>query len=308
MKYTITSRTLCLVFHSLIVLAFGCLGIYFGFFVTPLYLNEAYRMQFTDLSAAYNLYLELGVVGLSLFTVSLYGLVYAIKGFLKPNDDEVVVKSLTAFVCDGYIASVFFVLQALVFFDLTANGNVAFVVIMAIVIAILLLVATNIPVVRLYDGRDQKPLVAGFLATGAVVSAYIFLDLLLTLIISLGAGAYANSGMLNTIVGYNCIGSLVSAALLIASAVMTKKGSEKTALTNALAGIALIVAAALFIANGAVDIVTSEKAVHLEGVSLKYTGPAYAIMSIITGALLVAAGILVMVFGSGRKGKQEAKA
>ena len=151
MKYSMTSRTLCVVFHAIIAAAMGLMGIWFGIFVVPEFLGsnpqQFYGNFGFDRNGAFFLWYELAVVGLSLFVISLLGLIDGIKSILDSRNDEPVV------------AAVFFALQGMLLWDLTANGsNVAFVIVMALLIAIVLLIATNIPMVRLYDQRDQMPL------------------------------------------------------------------------------------------------------------------------------------------------------
>jgi hypothetical protein len=302
MKYQNTSRVLCLGFHALIVAVFGALGIYFTFFVTPLYFT-VYQTYFITLTAAFNLYLELGVLGMALFTISIYGLIQGIKAVLTPSDDAPVVKSFTAFIVEGYVASLFFLANGLVFFDLTSgsSGNLAFVIIMAIIFAILLLIATNIPMVRLYDGKNQNPLLAGLSLGGAVTFVYLALSYILALIGSASHSAEYYTNIINPSLLGLFFASLIIAGLLIASAVLILKSGDKKKKVNIagyLVGGSVLVLAGMFIGTGIVDLIQSDSNVHLEGIALKYTGVAYPIMSLVVGALLFVGGIAFVIINS----------
>ena len=165
MKYSQTARVLSLIFHGIIALAFGCLGFYLGFFVVPEYFNAGANIFVDSLfRASYLLYFELAAVGLTLFLISTYGFAKALLS-LNSSSDEKLVQSFSAFIADGWVASIFFLLQAVLLFDLTSNttgtsnGSVAFVVVAALIVAIILLIATNIPMVKLFDGKDSSILV-----------------------------------------------------------------------------------------------------------------------------------------------------
>ena len=137
MKYSNTARVLSFVFHLILVLAFGVLGFYFGFFVVPEYFDATIRPNFiNDVIAGYplDLVIELAVLGLSIFTISLYGLVNGIKSLLNPSDDKPVVKSFVAFIGDGYVASIFFAACAFLYFDPIANKNMAFAIVMCVLL------------------------------------------------------------------------------------------------------------------------------------------------------------------------------
>lgn len=195
MKYTSTSRTLSTLAHIVIFLAFGFMGMWFGFFVVPQYLGGQadyfYRdsgLNF-DSSGAYFLWLELAVIGLAFMIISLLGAIEGIKSLQNPHDDEPAVRSFSALICEGWIAAIFFLMQAALLWDLTANGNLVFVIIMALLIAIILLIATNIPMVKIFDQRDQTPLLRDFMGCGAIVAALIALEAGISII---GASTYAS--------------------------------------------------------------------------------------------------------------------
>jgi hypothetical protein len=314
MKYGNTARTLSLIFHFIIFAAFGALGIYFGFFVTPLYFTKI-AGQYTELEGAFNLDLGLALIGLSLFAVSLYGFIEAIFSILHPEDDAPVVKSFTAFIVDGYAAALFFLLIALVYFNAVpgSDKNMAFIVVMSLLLAILLLIATNIPMVRLYDGKDQKPLLAGFAYGGAVVGLVLGLEFFLSLIGSWSAGVYSYSTQINRILGISAILSLIAGGLSLASAILIHKVAEKKPAVVNLAGYlasgsVFSIGTLLFVA-GMIELINKdEPEMHFENTAR--TGlTAYAIMSIVVGALVIAVGVFMVIstFQDSHKAKPVAK-
>lgn len=188
MKYTSTSRTIVTIAHIAIFLAFGFMGMWFGFFVVPQYLGGQADYFYKDSglnfnsSGAYLLWLELGVIGLAFMVISAFGVYHGYKALMNPHDDEPAVRSFSALICEGWIAAIFFLMQAALLWDLTANGNLVFLIVMALLIAIILLIATNIPMVKIFDQRDQTPLLRDFMGCGALVAALIALEAALSVL------------------------------------------------------------------------------------------------------------------------------
>ncbi len=215
MKYTSTSRTLSLIAHAIILAGAAFMGILFGFFVAPEFLSSPDYLtgdswlSFTN-SGAYFLWYELAVVGLVLAVISLFGFISAIKSLLNPHDDEPAVRSFSALICQGWIAAIFFLLQAALLWDLTANGNIVFVIVMALLIAIILLIATNIPMVKIFDQRDQTPLLRDFIGCGALVSLVMGLEAAFSFI---GATTTNNKAQIFQLLGVIITTSLISAIL-----------------------------------------------------------------------------------------------
>jgi hypothetical protein len=315
MKYGNTSRVLSFVGHALIFAAFGCLGLYFGFFVVPMYFNDATKSLFTDylFEGAYNLYLELAIIGMALMSISLYGLIESVKGLLNPSDDKPVVKAFTAFIGDGYVLSAFFLLQGLLLFDLTGKNNLAFVIVMAILVAIILLIATNIPMVKLFDGKDQTPLVSGLLLSGSVTFFWGFVETFLTLIGSWANGVYTGSFWVNMQLMIGCFASLAIFVMTLIGAIVTiKKGASdhKAALVSGyLTAGSIFVASGILLSIGIIELVNFDTImIHLESSTLKSDyGYGYGIMAIVLGSALLLASIYFAIVTGKEKATQTAK-
>lgn len=303
MKYQNTSRVLSVLFHAVIFSVFTALGVYYACFNVPQYFTLDKQSYFgAGQEKPFNLYVELAVLGITLMVISLYGLIQGIKSIQNPSDDAPVVKAFTAFIVEGYVAAIFFLLQALVFFDLVAGSNLTFIIIMAIILGIILLIASNIPMVRLFDGKDQKLLLSGMNYAGTVASCSLALVLFLGLLGVWSHPAQAGDSEVKLVLALGILIALVIAGLTLAAGlIIAKKGAEGKSgkLSSYLSSGAIGVTGALFLVNGILDLLWKDTVnCHLEGASLKYTGIAYFLMSIILGSLLVIGGIAFAVISA----------
>lgn len=300
-KYQSTSRVMVLAFQILIFVLFGAFGCYYGFFAVPAYLTANPNLDgIVSGGYAYNLFLELAVIGLSEMTIAIYGIVQGIKGILDVKNDEPVVKGFTTFIVQGYLAAAFFFLNAFVFFDLVKGTNLTFIIIMAVLLTIVLMIATNIPMVRLYDNRDQKLLLASLAGGFAVVGAWIFVLTGMTMIGSF-TQTFAFADMIRSFLLLGIGGGLVMAVLLGFAGYLLSKGKKDNSskVAGYLSSGALGVAGAIFLVNGIFDLVWRDYACHLNFAN-KAAGSdyAYPIMSIVLGALLFIGAIAFAALNS----------
>ncbi len=312
MKYTSTSRTLSLLAHAIIFLAFGFMGIWFGFFVVPQYLgaNADYFYAVSGLAfntnGAFFLWFELAVIGLAFMVISLFGFIQAMKSLKDIHNDEPAVRSFSALICEGWIAAIFFFLQAALLWDLTANGNLVFVIVMALLIAIVLLIATNIPMVKIFDQRDQTPLLRDFIGSASLVTFFMGVEATLALI---GAVTWANQkSQIFNLLYIIIIASFVTAVLaffgwLILGKNKTDKGLKISSFFSAGA---IAVTGAGLITYGIFDIVYQHApgsssallAVHLYNKELSAFDLGFGIMGIVLGSLLLIGAIVVVYFAN----------
>ena len=298
MKYSNTSRVLNLVFHGLIVLAFGALGLYFGLMVAPFGLASSHP-SYTELGAPYLLYFELGVIGLTLCSISVYGFIQALKGIKENRNDEPVVKAFTAFIVEGYIAALFCLLNAVVFFDLISGNSVAFVIIVGIVLAIALMIATNIPMVKLYDGKDQTPLLAGFAFGAAILFGWITIVDFGTLVGSWAHGVYSYYKFFNgEFLGYTLGFLAITLMLAFAGVLLLKRAQDPKAqkLAGHLGAGSILLVAFAFIVNGLLELIYNDtRLIHLNGENFAWQGNGFGIASLVIGGLVLIASIFVEV-------------
>ncbi len=303
MKYTNTSRTLSLIFHTLIFLAFGAMGVYFGLAVAPCYFSNS---ALETISAPYNLYSELGMVGLTLATISMYGIVNAVKSLQNPRDDAPVIKCFNAFIVEGYIAAIFCLLNGVVYFDAIRGGDstsgkaLGFLIVLMILLFIGLMIATNIPMVKLYDRKDQTPLLASFGVAAGVFFGWAAIVTLGTLIGSWTQGIVAWSHVINGQLAAFLVIYIANAALLITSGIFVKKGGNvQTKIAGYFTSLAGMLTSFCFITNGVIGLVYGKNsgnslAVHLQGIEHKIpaSGDAFAIICLVVGAMLFVGSIV----------------
>ena len=301
-KYQSTSRILVVAFQALLFLGFGAFGCYYGFFAVPFYLTPFNGLEgIVSTDYAYNLFLELAVIGLTIMTVAIYGLVQGIKGILEPKNDEPVVKGFTAFIVEGYLAAAFFFLNAFLYFDLIKGQkgeNLTFVIVMASILFVVLMIATNIPMVRLYDNRDQKPLLASLSYGFAVAGAWTAIMNALTLIGSFSRDAENGYQQMRIFLLIGLAAGLMIALLLFFVGQLLRKGKKDNSSKTAgyLSSGAIAMGGAMYLVIGVLDVVWADARCHLNNASLKLEGNyTYGIMAIILGGLLLI-GSLVFVY------------
>jgi hypothetical protein len=303
MKYQSTSRILCFLFHAIIIAAFGSLGMFFGVFVVPEYFST-YNHYFVSIDGDYFLFLELAVLGLVLLTLSIFGLINAIKGIIKPSDDEPVVKSLTFFVAEGWVVSAFFILQGVLLFDVVSFGdskNLAFVIIMALLFAIMLLIATNIPMVRLYDGRDQTPLLETLSLSAGIVGLFLGLEVFSNLIFNWlrGENSFSAYHEVNLLLGIIVGVSLVIAVLaVLASVVIKKKGAKGLIIGGFLNSASVFILGGGLLSYALTDmLVDTDKTlrIHFNIKDRSWGGYGFDVMAMIIGALAILGSVYFFV-------------
>ncbi len=250
MKYGNTSRSLSLFFHGILALGGAVLAAYFGFFVLPTTFvdSTAFILTYVPL----NLKLEMAIFGLTGAVISGYGFFQALRSLSHPSDDTPVLKSFQAFIVLGYVAALFFFLNGVVYFDLIANTassgtSPAFVIVVAIILAVGCLIAANVPMVRLFDNKGQDDMYRG-IALGFSVN--FFSATLFSLIALIGLLANQNSTNFNNVtmlilyVGF----SLVAGLLALFCGLLLKKKGQLSGLLGSLA--VLVVGAAYCVFGG----------------------------------------------------------
>ena len=312
MKYQNTSRTLSFLAHALIAVLFGLLGLFFGIFVVPEYFaTQQAKVEWVWenflFNGAFLLYLELAVIGLSMATISGYGLYHSIKALQNPRDDAPVVKSFTVLIVEGWIMGIFFLLQAVLFFDLTGNNgngkdNLVFVIVMAVLLALVLLIATNIPMVKLYDGKDQKPLLKELVGGAMVVTFFTALQGGIALLVNATNSSLNpwKQGEINwllfVIFAMNFVAFVL--ACLVYFFIFNKNGK----LAGYLSGMAILALGLGLIAYGVLSIVWKDHSIHLNYVgdlgAYKFGdryGYGFMVMNLVVGVITLGLGTTLLV-------------
>lgn len=313
MKYTNTSKTLCLVFHTLVFLAFAALGIYFGAFVVPgffsgssIYAEFSANLKF--ITSSFVFYLELAVLGISLATVACKGVLDAVKAIRGGNDSDVV-NSFSAFIAEGWIAAIFFILNGGLFFGMiSGEANIWFTIVMCLLLAIGLLIAVNIPTVKLFDGKDATPLIAKLSLAGVGVGAPLFVLPVLSAIFLLPANVQAmNVGKVNIqLFAVAIIGAAILAASIV-SMLTSKKGLAKASTLAVCAS--SLVAGADMITLAVLNFTWKDEKVFIIGnkfvgklADIKWGTP-FSIMLIVFGIAVLCLGLAAVALPNKKKSK-----
>ena len=158
MKYSSTTRLINTFLFALLAAGFGTLGILFGILYTPF----LWRQSTTPVSLGvegWGLSAMLGVLGLTGFLVSLYGLYVSGRSIAKGNDDSLVKRSFGCYIGLGYVIALFFLANATWLYRLTSSNlgfdDITFVVIVFIVAFLVAAIVSNIPLIRLYGENEE---------------------------------------------------------------------------------------------------------------------------------------------------------
>ena len=234
MKYSSTPRFINVVVFALLFAGFTTLGLFFTFFYLPFLwqaLGSGPVNPLTDISVA--LVAMLGSLGIAGAVVSLLGLFRSAKSLTKTNDDELVRKSFDCYFALGYILAVALLLNATWLIRLTTvnfgNVSMGFVVAVYVIALILVLVGTNIPLVKVYeDDQEAKGMGRVLLLASSSIGVAVGVTFLYAGIVTLALGG-GLSGQSTFLLKYftlaiaPCLGAILAGFGLVFS----KKGASK---------------------------------------------------------------------------------
>lgn len=170
MKYSSTTRLINVVVFALLFVVFGAAAIYFGFFVCPdFFAASHFSSQFTQIGVEQAGYFSdfsflfpaaIAVVSLAVAAVSALGLVNSIRSVLNERNDEIVVKSFLGYVSVAYILAVFFLINALLFYNVYGKGVTGWWIVICVILTIAALIGGNVPMMKLLEDQNPNHLVA----------------------------------------------------------------------------------------------------------------------------------------------------
>lgn len=158
MKYSSGIRLINVIIFALLTAGFVFLAVWFGFLITPfLWIGKGSPIDLPDIS--FGLAAMLGCFGLAGALIAGKGLLTSIFSMLRENDDEPVVKSFGCYIGIGYLVAAFLLLNAMWLYRLTSSNlgddDIGFVVTVYVIALIVVLLATNVPMVRLFGDESQ---------------------------------------------------------------------------------------------------------------------------------------------------------
>ena len=202
MKYSASTRFLNLIINVILFAGFGFLGVWYGFLITPNLLagnqpNPDIKLPETSVG----LNAMLGILGIAIALLALVGFVYSLRSFFRASNDDLVRKTFSTYVAMGIVICVFLFLNAAWLYRLTSSNfgdnDLAFVIIVYVILLILALVATNVPLLHMYGEGEHtneimRSVTSGLLAVDASV-AIVFGVLALFNLGKIGEFAYSQN-------------------------------------------------------------------------------------------------------------------
>ena len=206
MKYSSTPRLINTLVFAVLAAGFGFLAVYFGFLVAPYLWKEIGVTAIEIPVISYGLAAMLSSVGFAGLILSIIGLVNSILSFMK-RDDKYVLNGFNCYFALGYVLAVALILNASWLLPLTTSnfsGDVSmpFVAIVYVIGAVLVMVGTNIPLVKLYENDESgKTMGKILLLASIVIGVSIFITFAISLLFVLIYGA-GKVGQINLIVKF----------------------------------------------------------------------------------------------------------
>ena len=312
-NYT-TMRYVNLCLFLVLLAGFAVLGIYFGFLFTPyIIVGHGPIEDIPTMSVA--LSTMLGAIGISGALVSGFGLYYSIMSILK-NDDSYVIKGFASYIAIGYIISIALLLNAVWLYRLTSTNigysEIAFVIVVYVIALIIALIATNVPLVKLF-GEDERTnrtmkVLVGSLGAVDLSVGIVFLACALAFISRLGE--VANSYLILTKFSVYAAIPLIAFVLFAIAYALIGKAEKKGVEDKAGKGLfvtSLAINGGAIIVCGVFAHVFCEKKISFLASSIQSTIPEYlefAVVSYILGIIIVLAAVglvLYTVFGKKKK-------
>ena len=304
MKYSSTVRLINVILFVALGIGFGFLGIYFGFLVTPFLWLKTGPIELPTMS--FGLAAMLGVTGLAGLIVSAYGLFNSVLSLLREKDDRLVRRSFGCFIAIGYLAALFFLINATWLYRLTSTNigydEFGFVIVVYSVLAIISLLVSNIPLVRMYGEGEElnsiMKIIDGTLFASTLAVALVFLSSYIMVVT--GNGVYQQAAVANQmLVGFllSLGAALLSGVAFVGYAIADKTGSIKK-INGFLFEGSLCVTGGLILSAGIFEYLSQSKKtpddVSLVARAIHSTNGAYmefSVMAFILGGLLILASL-----------------
>ena len=287
MKYSSTSRLVNAIVFPILFLAFGAFGVYFSFFVSPAYFSALGEAQ-KFVSRPYNFSVNFGMLGIAVAALACYGTILAIKA-LNDKKDIAVEKTFFIYVAIAYVLAAWFALNALVFYRLIGLEQYVFWIVMFVILLIGSLIAGNVPLMKILDGKETNDILLILVEAGAALALGYLCNAVPTFIVCTVSAAN-HSGYFANYTNQLITNIALSAAALAAAIVsifFVKKGKK---LGEILAGATLLPFSGMFIATGIFEIIyRNENKFSLQSVK-GFAGWDYVVMSFIVATVLLAAG------------------
>lgn len=305
MKYTSTSRIVNLVISSVIFAAFGALGCFFSFWVSPGFFVSLgdWSMKF-NASYPWNLSMLLGGLGLSIAILAGYAIYLSIMA-LRGNNDDDVRKVFLTYVAMGYVIAFWCFLNAAVFYRVIGGNQFGFWIVVFIILMIGALIASNVPMTKMLEDKDPNIIQGIISASIAVASIGYLLNAAPTLFVTISqTGNYGRLiAQLATYSGLDLLVLCLSGGATFLFYKAHKDGKE-CKIAEILSPASIIAIGLGFMASSTFEYFYNGKrfaslnTVGFESSMSKLISADYVVMGYIVGSLLIlaGAGLLVSLF------------
>ncbi len=294
MRYTSTTRLVNLIISIFMVLAFGALGFFFSFWVSPgfftsVHFNSSYSWNFSML---------LGALGLAVMLLAGLGTFLSVKA-LKGNNDDDVRRVFLVYIAIGYVFAIWFFLNAVLYYRVIGGNQFGFWIVVFLILMIGALIGANVPMTKLLEDKDPN-IIQGILSgVLAVICLAYLLNSAPTLFVTMSqTGNYGRLILqLATYSGIALVGLLLSCGATLLFAKAHKDGKESK-IAEILSPASLIVIGAGFISSSIFEHFYLDKrlaSLNTKGSTFVAEQLDYEIMGYIVGSLIVIAGIVLLV-------------
>ncbi len=305
MRYSSSTRLINVVLFGLLFAGFAFLGIWFGIIVAPyVVIGKGSPLGESMPSITLGLSVMLASIGIGAGLVALLGLVTSIRALLKQNDDQLVVRSFGCYIALGYVLAIIAFLNASWLYRLTTSNygftDIAFGIIVFAILTIVLLIATNVPFVKIF-GEDNTPSRSMRVITSAFAAANLgaAIPFGITYIVTKGNGTFTNSSIYGLKLGMFTLIPLVAALLAIVAYLGYAKAEKAGTISKvngflfegslAVMGIAIIVA-------GVFEQIYADSKVSFVGPNKSSSPADFPVMSYIVGGLIVLIALVLVYY------------
>jgi len=302
MKYSSSIRSINVAIFAILFAAFGALGCYFSFFVTPeFFIPTTGQAQFFTGNVPYNFAMEFGVLGLSIMIVALLGLILSIRSVKKENDDKIVTASFLCYVAIGYIVCAFLLVNCVWFYRLIGKSQVAWWIIVSLILLIATLIGSNIPMMKMLEDADSNVIMIVLTSVLAVVGFALTVTLGISLLTTKfnPYGTNVDIQILKLFI-FTLINLAIFAISLAASLIFFKnhKAGVTKKLPSLLGDVALFLVGGEIIATSIIEYVyrdTTKYHVSFQGLDGAYAGLDFVVVGYIFGGLVAASALVLLL-------------
>lgn len=308
MKYSFTTKLLNLLIFILLGVGFGALGIYFAFYVSPYFItsgsgnaNAAASLvtaaQKFNTKFSYNFAANFATLGIAGLLLAVAGLVLSIKSIGRRGKDEDVRNAFLCYIAMGYVVAIWALANAMVYYHLIGMSQIAFWIVVFVIVAIGAMVGANVPMVKMLEDKNQNIILAIITGVIMVLSIGYLCSALPTYLITRATSGYYQrflKGLELRVIHVAIAGFLSLVAFIFH--VVDAKANRVRILPQVIGSLSLLPFAGAFMGAGVQEwIYHTTNRFSLQGVKGAYAGGDYVIMVEVFGAIFAIIGVVSLL-------------